>query len=148
MLVLALIAQLRTPFDPFGEYPIQLVQNRDDPLSAGPSVAVGNPVRVTATKCLDHPEPVTVSGSLQWHLLEPERTSIGVVSDSIGTRIPGCEDFMFRNPWPQAAAALSRRILTEGGTPVWQITGQETPAQGGVTQTWETEVFHVIQEGD
>lgn len=137
----SLYVTLAGPYDPFGEFPIQNVLNRDGETTT-PIVRLGTPVIVEGTKC--YTEEVEITGEVTWRLVSPE-VAIVRVGTGVVARAPGCHPFTFRNDWPLAAVTISRDILDSGRVPVWEITGFETPTQGGINKPWRTQTFEVVE---
>lgn len=127
--------------DPFGDFAVQEVHNEVVGVEK-PAAIVGQPIFATGTKCYN--EPVKIRGTLSWKLVSPFVEILGV-TESTATRIAGCESFEFRNSWPTEAIELSRDLLDQGFTVIWQITGTETPSNGGVSKVWETQSFRAVE---
>ena len=124
-------------FGPLGDYPSpQIVENRARG-AIDPAVELGDLVVVRARKCIKARRPIKVSGRLDWVELDGRRRISGGPA-SEGVRLPGCEDFVFRNQMPPG--------ITAG---FWRIEGSEEAEVGLFTQrrAWFTEEFRVLQEG-
>lgn len=136
------------PFDPLGEFPVQIVQNRV-PGVDGPAVVLGTGVRVRSTKCAD--SEVTVSGEWFWVSAEPRGSTVPAGSTPAFTRPAGCVTTEYSNPMPDEVVQRTEELLSEGVAPSWYITGTETPldddGREGVAQVWQTENFVVVAAG-
>lgn len=133
-------AELRQPdlWDPLGDYPVQVVVDRDH------SISLDGLVEVEATKCAR--ERVEVRGVLSWQATDPPGANIETGSGT-SVREEGCESFRFANPIPfEVREAISAQHAAGLEAPVWRITGTETPVDGdreGVPRVWVTENFEV-----
>ena len=123
------------PWDPLGNYPQQKITG-----SRVLSIAAGDKLAVTATKCAD--EQVTVTGVSRWQSVEPPGTIV-LVSSGTAVRPKGCTTLDYANPIPRAIA----EIVEAGGPTRWVISGTETPIRDGkqgVPRAWQTEPFQVV----
>lgn len=149
------------PFDPFGEYPVQDVNEPAETVSvtntAGtltdavlPAVHVSENrwplVDVSGRKCLNHDADVFVDGAVWWRNVEPPGFN-SMASSGTRDATPGCVDFQFDNTIPADVRERVRNLAAEGITvSIWQIQGYETPSDGGVKQSWSTQNFALIWE--
>jgi len=145
---------LLTPeeWSPLGPYPTQdVVSDRTMDVSEGagttitvPVVSSAEDVTVEGVKCND--EAVTVSGTVSWVSVDPPGTQIRV-GEGIRDRAPGCSSFTFHNPIPPEVVERTAELQAAGFTPVWRVTGTETPqrdnGETGESLSWTTEPFVV-----
>lgn len=158
-------------YDPFGNYPIQTVENGQRAPDGTATVSLsrdGGPL-IAATKCFNSEVPVTVEGHVSVRIVSPQEEVFPAFSGS-RTFLPGCTFFVvgypencptgsrpdpdtqfsrcyapFRNDfsdYPDLAERLAE-YHGQNVNPIAEIIGQETPVQGGVTQTWSSEKFLV-----
>lgn len=138
------------PFDPLGTYATQDVFNRV-PGVDGPAVRIGDDVTVRGTKCNDTTAPVQVTTRLYWRTAVPAGTVIAYPAlDAPNTRTPGCTTRRYVNEIPDEVVRRSRQFHADGITPVWFLIGTDTPinpdnGQAGVTRTWQTENFAILE---
>lgn len=113
----------------------------------GPAVLLDDGmVPVVSNRCNTEDEPVPVIGSVTWVRVGMRGEYVNVAHDVAGEFHPGCETRTFENPIPPQVHTSVEQDLD--GRQVWQITGQVTPtAPGGVTVTWSTEPFTVVEDG-
>lgn len=160
-------------FDPFGEYPVQIVESRV-PGIEGPAVAFGDPVVVRGQKCIDNPDDVQIRGSFEFTAERPAGGTV-LVGEGTDVRSPGCpQDFpaasavhdegdgeVFVNDVPQEVLDRTRALYAQGVEEVaWRINGQETATaevladgtvvrkENGATIQWTTEVFIIAPPDD
>lgn len=123
------------PWNPLGEYPIQIVAELSQELGAD--------VEVTGIKCNNTDAPVTVRGSLSWRSVDPAGTTV-LVGEGVADRQPGCVATTFVNPQPDEVQARTVELCedpTRTGVD-WQIVGIETPtreAGDGVPRSYQSE---------
>jgi hypothetical protein len=140
------------PWSPLGPYPQQaVVSDRSIDVDEGAGTTITVPlvrstgdVTVQGVKCND--EAVTVAGTVSWVSVDPPGTQV-VVGSGVRTRSPGCSSFTFHNPIPQEIIDRTAALEDLGFTPVWRITGTETPqrenGETGESLSWTTEPFVV-----
>lgn len=132
------------PFDPLGPYPQQQVDEPRDNTDT-PSVSLANPVvHVNGRKCSTG-TGYQIASYVSWQSIDPRGTSIRT-GEGVRDAVDGCQRFRYRNDIPPQVLAIMRRQIDDGLSPVWRITGTETPINGdgeGVPLTWTTEPFRV-----
>jgi hypothetical protein len=117
------------PWDPLGDYPLQVVLEVND-----------DHVITEGIKCNASREDVQVRGEFGWQRVDPSGFAFPI-GQGTGVRTPGCERFTFQNNIPDEV----RNADLPGAQ--WRIVGTETPfrAEGadGVPHTWQTETFEL-----
>lgn len=147
MLSAAYVALRPAPYDPLGDYPVQVVNSTVDGV-AGPAVLVGHPVSITGIKCNDTARTVTLRGHYEWRSVSPAGTTVSTPFAN-GSLPPGCTTRTFENPMPPSVVARSREVFARTGVQmVWQITGINIPytvdGQAGEPRLYQSANFTVV----
>lgn len=145
-------------FDPFGEFPVQLIANADRNADGLPVVSISRDrfVVIEGQKCYD--EAVEVVGATRYQPLDPAGVA-ATFTEGSATRLAGCA-FWLADPTqcpPTASecfqafrndlAPLMGRVVElaeQGLEQRLKISGDETPVDGGVTQPFSSEEFILI----
>jgi hypothetical protein len=138
-------------YRPLGEYSVQTIESGslEHPGHTGLRVIdPSEPIRVSATKCVNGEDDISVSGVVSWQPVEPNGP---VIEAGTGTRVqaPGCTEYIFENVIPPEVLLAFRVQYLDGiSYPIWRITGVETPTnvetgEIGVSKTWVTSNFIV-----
>lgn len=154
--------QQATRWDPLGQYETQTVIDRLPGMSAPAVRLSGGFVNVTGQKCNNSDEPITVTGTKSWVLIEPPGSIIPdnapASTDKNGNRIsaperlPGCTLKDYKNPIPGGVRERVIQLAAEGQyETIWVITGIETPEADngdvGVARSWATTNFTIVYDG-
>lgn len=127
------------PFEPLGDYPVQVVHNRL-PGIEGPALYLGDTARITGTKCVNAKEPIPVMGRSIWISRDERAPNIiwqGPGVGQVSLRSPGCTTRIFAN------------VLPEGITPgTWRLEGSDTATQGSRQQVkpYWSEDFRILPQ--
>lgn len=149
-------------FDPFGEYPVQHVDEGlleirivdevgTETYLTLPAASVDQHfIHVTGVKCSapEIKEPYEVEGVVRWQSVEPPGFSLQPFEGSV-FRDPGCNTFSFENDVPLEVEEYARQQFAAGREYViFNINGRETAIDSngdeGATQTWRTENFVLV----
>lgn len=153
--------QQATKWDPLGVYEVQTVLDRL-PGESAPAVLLSSGfVHVTGQKCNNSEDPIIVTGTKSWLLIEPPGSLIpdapalpSKSNQPVSTpkRLPGCTNKDYDNPIPAGVRERVIQLAREGRySSVWAITGIETPeadnGDKGVQRSWATTNFTIIYDG-
>lgn len=130
------------PWNPLGDYPIQVVGPLVPRVGGVATITVNDRVPIIGTKCNNADHKVDVRGMYEWKRVDPLGVAVPGAASG-GVRLPGCTTFSFLNPIPDAIVA---DVLARGPS-IWQITGIETPLDKdggeGVPRTYQSENFRI-----
>jgi hypothetical protein len=132
-------------WSPLGPYPVQQVLEPRDNTDT-PFVSLADPVvHVAGEKCTEG-DGYTISGTVSWQSMDPRGTSI-VTGSGSREAVAGCTEFEYRNDIPPDVVQIMRHQVEDGLSPLWRITGTETPqrdGEEGVSLSWSTEPFRIV----
>ena len=134
-------------WDPLGEYPLQVVMNKQEILNGTsyPTIGLDDTLVVTGIKCASG--RVKVEGTVTWVTDEPPGSEIETGTNT-GTRGPGCVNQTYRVSVPDEIVEQVKIFKSEGveGS-IWHLTGTETPVKSdgskGEPRTWITTSFRI-----
>lgn len=134
-------------WDPLGEYPLQVVMNKQEILNGTsyPTISLDDTLVVTGIKCASG--RVKVEGTVTWVTDEPPGSEIETGTNT-GTRGPGCVNQTYRVSVPDEIMEQVKIFKSEGveGS-IWHLTGTETPVKSdgskGEPRTWITTSFRI-----
>ena len=109
------------PYEPLGDYPVQVVHSRL-PGIAGPAAVAGGIVEIEGTKCVDVDRPIPVQGRSVW--ISRDHRAPRLIMQGPGTgattiRQPGCTTVRFQN-----------RLPADMQPGLWRLEGTDTAKQG------------------
>jgi hypothetical protein len=152
------------PWDPLGDYPMQVVMNDQRVIDPGETVWI------RAVKCVDSSKPVVVEGHSQWQSVLPPGTIVPNGNGTAtrypaGVRAPklhginqpqpdknGCTTYEYENVLPDIVFDRAAEVCkATGHSSLWRLTGAETPVRDGeegVTRAWESQAFRIGCLGD
>lgn len=134
-------------WDPLGEYPLQVVMNKQEILdgTSYPTISLDDTLVVNGIKCASG--RVKVEGTVTWVTDEPPGSEIETGTNA-GTRGPGCVNQTYRVSVPDEIVEQVKIFKSEGveGS-IWHLTGTETPVKSdgskGEPRTWITTSFRI-----
>ena len=134
-------------WDPLGEYPLQVVMNKQEILNGTsyPTIGLEDTLVVTGIKCASG--RIKVEGTVTWVSDEPPGSEIETGKNT-GTRGPGCVNQTYRVSVPDEIVEQVKIFKSEGveGS-IWHLTGTETPVKSdgskGEPRTWITTSFRI-----
>ena len=134
-------------WDPLGEYPLQVVMNKQEILNGTsyPTIGLDDTLVVTGIKCATG--RIKVEGTVTWVSDEPPGSEIETGTNT-GTRGPGCVNQTYRVSVPDEIVEQVKIFKSEGveGS-IWHLTGTETPVKSdgskGEPRTWITTSFRI-----
>lgn len=138
-------------WDPLGEYPLQVVMNKQEILNGTsyPTIGIDDTLVVAGIKCATG--RIKVEGTVTWVTDEPPGSEIETGTNT-GTRGPGCVNQTYRVSVPNEIVEQVKIFKSEGvEESIWHLTGTETPVKSdgttGEPRTWITTSFR-IRSGD
>ena len=134
-------------WDPLGEYPLQVVMNKQEILNGTsyPTIGLDDTLVVTGIKCATG--RIKVEGTVTWVSDEPPGSEIETGTNT-GTRGPGCVNQTYRVSVPDEIVEQVKIFKSEGiKSSIWHLTGTETPVKSdgskGEPRTWITTSFRI-----
>ena len=134
-------------WDPLGEYPLQVVMNKQEILNGTsyPTIGIDDTLLVTGIKCATG--RIKVEGTVTWVSDEPPGSEIETGTNT-GTRGPGCVNQTYRVSVPDEIVEQVKIFKSEGiKSSIWHLTGTETPVKSdgskGEPRTWITTSFRI-----
>ena len=138
-------------WDPLGEYPLQIVMNKQEILdgTSYPTIGIDDTLIVNGIKCADG--RIKVKGTVTWVTDEPPGSEIETGTNA-GTRGPGCVNQTYRVSVPNEIIEQVNTFASEGiKSSIWHLTGTETTIKSdgstGESQTWITTSFRIRSGG-
>jgi hypothetical protein len=149
-------------WNPLAEYPI-LIVNDPNPsndikviesahsYSDSPVFYWNEEIEYSGVKCVKADEgKVNIDGIVYWVSDLPPGRTIEIGGD-ISTRGPGCQQYEFTNPIPEAVLSAMKTMKAQGKeSSVWHLTGVETPfkdgGERGESRSWLSTTFTVIHK--
>jgi hypothetical protein len=110
----------------------------------GPAVRAGDDARTTVVNCVKGKKAVVVSGTLYWQTVDPPGTRIPALSGSAPYQA-GCNRITSLFAMPKEVRDRDAELRRQGHAPRWVLLAVVTPEGGGVTRTWQTEPFQIVQ---
>lgn len=136
-------------WDPLGEYPLQIVTNKQRVLDgvSYPTIDVSDTLIITGIKCANG--RIKVEGTVSWVTDEPPGSELQVGTNT-GTRGPGCVNQTYRVSVPDEVVERIDTFASEGiDSSIWHLTGTETPVKPdgteGEPRTWITTSFRIVK---
>ena len=134
-------------WDPLGEYPLQIVMNKQEIVdgTSYPTIGLDDTLIVNGIKCADG--RIKVKGIVTWVTDEPPGSEAAGGTNT-GIRGPGCVNQTYRVSVPDEIVEQVKIFESEGiKSSIWHLTGTETPVKAdgseGESRTWITTSFRI-----